>query len=163
VTATPIPFYNRIEVEDLLLAIYTDGDPILRKKAAPIDKISKRHRKMAKDMLDTMYNARGVGLAAPQIGISERMVVIDIGEGPLVLLNPSVITREGEIKEVEGCLSVPGRNEYICRAARVRVEFTDLNGKHHKITVEELLARAMQHEIDHLDGILFIDYLPKEP
>jgi len=146
----------------LLQKIYTDGDPVLRKKAAPIDKISKRHRKLAKDMLDTMYNARGVGLAAPQIGISERMVVIDIGEDPMVLVNPSIITKEGEIKEVEGCLSVPGRSEYVCRAAKVRVKFTDISGKRHTITAEELLARAMQHEIDHLDGILFIDYLSEE-
>jgi peptide deformylase len=147
----------------LLLKIYTDGDPILRKKAARIDKITKRLRKMAKDMLDTMYNAKGVGLAAPQIGVSERMVVIDMGEGPLVLINPMITAKEGELKEVEGCLSVPGRNEYICRAAKVRVKFTDIDGKQHTITTEELLARAMQHEIDHLDGILFIDYLPKEP
>jgi peptide deformylase len=162
VTATPIPFYNKIEVGQLLLKIYTDGDPILRKKAIKIEKITKRLRKMAKDMLDTMYEARGVGLAAPQIGVSESMVVIDVGEGPMILINPIIIAKEGELKEVEGCLSVPGRSEYICRAAKVRVKFTDINGKQHIIVAEEMLARAMQHEIDHLDGILFIDYLPKE-
>jgi peptide deformylase len=150
-------------VGQLLLKIHTDGDPILRKKAARIDKISKRLRKTAKDMFDTMYNARGVGLAAPQIGLSERMVVIDIGEGPWVLINPVITAQEGELKEVEGCLSVPGRNEYICRAAKVQVKFTDIDGKQHAITAEELLARAMQHEIDHLDGILFIDYISEEP
>jgi peptide deformylase len=151
-----------IEVGQLLLIIHTDGDSILRKKAVRIEKITKRIRKIAKDMLDTMYEARGVGLAAPQVGISERMVVIDIGEGPMVLVNPVIIAKEGELKEVEGCLSVPGRNEYICRAAKVKVKFTDIDSKQKTVIAEEILARAMQHEIDHLDGILFIDYLPKE-
>ncbi|MGE5607506.1 MAG: peptide deformylase [Bacteroidota bacterium] len=142
-----------------LLKIYTGEDPVLRQKARKISKISKKLRVLAKDMLETMYHANGVGLAAPQVGISERMVVIDVGTGPIVLINPEIIKQEGEKRDVEGCLSLPGRNEYITRAERVCVTAFDLNGKEIKLTGEDLLARAFQHEIDHLDGILFIDYL----
>ena len=111
------------------------------------------------DMLETMYQANGVGLAAPQVGVSERMVVIDVGDGPLILINPEITKMEGENRDVEGCLSLPGRNEYITRADRVSVIAYDLNGKMINLTGEGLLARAFQHEIDHLNGILFIDYL----
>jgi peptide deformylase len=142
-----------------ILKILTQEDPVLRQKAKEIAKITKRQRLLAKDMLETMYNANGVGLAAPQIGISDRLVVIDVGEGPLILFNPQIMLLEGENKDVEGCLSIPGRNEYITRAEKVTVCYHNLEGKKISITGTGLLARALQHEIDHLEGILFIDYL----
>lgn len=142
-----------------ILKILTQEDPVLRQKAKEIARITKKQRILVKDMLETMYNANGVGLAAPQVGISDRLVVIDIGEGPLVLFNPQITLREGENKDVEGCLSIPGRNEYITRAEKVAVSYLDLDGKKATVTGNGLLARALQHEIDHLEGILFIDYL----
>jgi peptide deformylase len=142
-----------------VLKIVTNGDPILRRKAQPVAKITKRLRNLAKNMLDTLYEANGCGLAAPQIGVSERVVVIDVGKGPLVLINPEITVREGQARDSEGCLSIPGRSEYITRAQKVRVNFIDLRGKTVTMEGEDLLARAFQHEIDHLDGILFIDYL----
>lgn len=146
------------------LKIYTVEDPVLRRKARNITKIDKKLRNLAKDMLETMYHANGVGLAAPQVGVSERMVVIDVGEGPIILINPEITKTEGENRDAEGCLSLPGRSEYITRAERVSVAANDLNGKKINLSGEGLLARAFQHEIDHLNGILFIDYLtsPKE-
>lgn len=145
-----------------ILKILVEGDPILRKKAQPIPKITKRIKDLAKDMLETMYYAKGVGLAAPQIGVSERLVVIDVGDGPHFLVNPQIINREGQQRDVEGCLSIPGRNEYVTRAEKVTVTAQNLEGKNIKIEGAGLLAVAFQHEIDHLDGILFIDYLTKE-
>ncbi len=145
-----------------ILKILTEGAQILRQKAKEVTKITKHQRMLVRDMLETMYNANGVGLAAPQIGISDRLVVIDVGEGPIVLFNPEITLCEGENKDVEGCLSIPGRNEYIVRAQKVSVSYVNLEGKRATVTGEGLLARALQHEIDHLDGILFIDYLPKE-
>lgn len=145
-----------------LIKIFTDEEPILRRKAREITKITKRIKVLAKDMLDTMYHANGVGLAAPQVGISERIVVIDVGTGPIVLINPVITKADGENRDVEGCLSLPGRNEYVTRAERVSVLAVDLNGKKINLTGEGLLARAFQHEIDHLNGILFIDYVNSE-
>jgi peptide deformylase len=149
-----------IEVNEVAtLKIVTLGDPILRRKAQPVAKITKRLRNLAKDMLDTLYKENGAGLAAPQIGVSERLVVIDVGKGPLVLFNPEILAREGQVRDSEGCLSIPGRSEYITRAQKVRVKFTDLHGQTLTMEGEDLLARAFQHEIDHLDGVLYIDYL----
>jgi peptide deformylase len=142
-----------------VLKIVTQPDPILRRKAKEVTKITKRLRNLAKDMLETLYDADGAGLAAPQIGISERLVVIDVGKGALVLINPEIVAREGQARDVEGCLSIPGRSEYITRARKVRVNFIDLQGKTVTMEGENLLARAFQHEIDHLNGVLFIDYL----
>ncbi len=142
-----------------LLKILTEGNPILRQKSKSIDKITKRHKELAKNMLETMYNAPGVGLAAPQVGVLERIIVIDTGDGPIVVVNPQIISREGEYRDAEGCLSIPGRNEYITRSQQVVVTGMDLAGKKVKIEASGLLARAFQHETDHLDGILFIDYL----
>ena len=146
-----------------IMKIYTEDDPVLRLKAKEITKLTKRLKGLAKDMLDTMYDAKGVGLAAPQVGISERMVVIDVGDGPIVLINPKIISSEGEDRDVEGCLSIPGRNEYITRAATAKAIGQNLDGKMITIEGKGLLARALQHEIDHLDGILFIDYLNLDP
>lgn len=144
-----------------LLTIRTEGDPVLRRKAKEILKFTKRLRQLAKDMLDTMYHAKGVGLAAPQIGVSERLIVIDVGDGPLILANPKIIFKADEERDVEGCLSIPGRSEYITRAAKVKVSAINTEGKPVMLEGEGLLARALQHEIDHLDGILFIDHLSK--
>ena len=146
----------------MILKILTNEDPVLRKKSKEIGKISKRLRGLAADMLETMYSANGVGLAAPQVGVLERMVVIGVGEEPLVLFNPKITASEGENRDVEGCLSLPGRNEYLTRADQVTVICTNLDGKEEKIQGVGLLARVLQHEIDHLNGILFIDYPPKE-
>jgi peptide deformylase len=145
-----------------ILKILTQEEPILRQKSKEISKITKRQRLLVKDMLETMYDANGVGLAAPQIGISDRLVVIDVGDGPLVLFNPQIILCEGNNRDVEGCLSLPGRNEYITRAEKTTVSYINIEGKKATITGSGLLARALQHEIDHLEGILFIDYLTKE-
>jgi peptide deformylase len=145
-----------------ILKIITNGDPVLRRKARPVEKVTKRLRNLAKDMLETMYEANGCGLAAPQVGISERLVVVDTGNGPIVLVNPEILVREGQARDSEGCLSIPGRNEYVTRAQKVRVKFSDLRGQTITMDGEDLLARAFQHEIDHLDGILFIDYVDKK-
>lgn len=150
---------KKFEVNPLKLKIYGEDEPVLRLKAKPISKITKRLRVLVKDMLETMYHANGVGLAAPQVGVSERLIVIDVGEGPIVLINPKIVAAEGEERDVEGCLSIPGRSEYITRAAKVKATGINLDGKPVAIEGEGLLARALQHEIDHLDGILFIDYL----
>lgn len=146
-----------------ILNICTEGNPILRQKAAPVKKITKRIQKLIKDMIQTMYDARGVGLAAPQVGISEQIVVIDVGDGPITLINPEICELEGSERDVEGCLSIPGFNGYVTRAAHVAV--TGLNEKGQPVRYEGsgLLARAFQHEIDHLKGILFIDYIEKLP
>ena len=146
----------------MILKILTNEDPVLRKKSKKINKVSKRLRGLTEDMLETMYHANGVGLAAPQVGVLERVVVIDVGAGPLVLINPKVIASVGENRDVEGCLSLPGRNEYLTRADQVTVICNSLEGKETKIQGEGLLARALQHEIDHLNGILFIDYLKEK-
>jgi len=147
-----------------VLKIVTGADePVLRKKAKKVDRITKRLRGLAKDMLETLYHsANGVGLAAPQVGYSERLVVIDVGDGPNVLFNPRIVMREGADRDMEGCLSIPGRNEYITRAAKVKAVGLNLDGREVTLEGTGLLARAIQHEIDHLDGILFIDYLTKE-
>jgi len=146
----------------LKLKIYGENEPVLRLKAKPISKITKRHRVLVKDMLETMYHANGVGLAAPQVGVSERLIVIDVGDGPIVLFNPQIVAAEGQDRDVEGCLSIPGRSEYITRAAKVKATGINLDGKPVTVEGEGLLARALQHEIDHLDGILFIDYLKEQ-
>lgn len=145
-----------------LLKILTEEDPILRRRSKEIAKITNRLRSLIKDMLETMYDAKGVGLAAPQVGVLERLIVIDVGNGPIALINPKIVSREGKVKDVEGCLSIPGRNEYITRAEKVSVTGISPAGKKVSIEGTDLLARAFQHEIDHLDGILFIDYLTKE-
>jgi peptide deformylase len=145
-----------------VLKIVTQPDPILRRKAKEVTKITKRLRNLAHDMLETMYEANGAGLAAPQVGVSERLVVIDVGKGPLVLVNPEIISRAGQARDMEGCLSIPGRSEYITRARKACVKFVDLRGQTVTLEGEDLLARAFQHEIDHLNGVLFIDYLNRK-
>ncbi|ATW24698.1 peptide deformylase [Candidatus Formimonas warabiya] len=134
------------------------GDPVLREQAKKVPKVTPNVVKLVENMADTMRAANGVGLAAPQIGISKSVVVIDVGEGLIELINPEIIAQEGE--EVfcdEGCLSIPGVQGDVSRAAKVTVTAWDRTGKTFQITGTGMLAQALQHEIDHLYGILFVD------
>lgn len=144
-------------MEMAVMPIRLEGDPILRQKAKPVPKVTKRIVKLLKDMEETMYAADGVGLAAPQVGVSERLIVVDAGDGPIHLVNPVLEKGEGSDIDREGCLSIPGVHGYVERYARVIVSGLDSKGKPTRIDATGLLARALQHEIDHLDGILFID------
>ncbi|MFZ7132045.1 MAG: peptide deformylase [Eubacteriales bacterium] len=140
-----------------LRTIRVNEDPILRKQARRVDGVNDRIKELVQDMLDTMYEADGVGLAAPQIGVLRRVVAIDVGEGPLVMINPVIIHKEGEQIAMEGCLSLPGVNEKVLRPHCVTVKYQDIHGKEKSLTGESMLARAICHEVDHLDGILFTD------
>ena len=142
--------------------IYTIGEPLLRQVSHPVKKFDLRLSMILRDMAQTMYEADGVGLAAPQIGLMRRIVVIDVGEGILELINPEVIAAEGEIAMVEGCLSVPGRRGCVTRPETVTVRAQDTKGKHFEVTANGLLARALQHEIDHLNGVLYVDLMDYE-
>jgi peptide deformylase len=133
------------------------GDEILRKKARTVDKIDHRTKVLLDDMIETMHKSEGVGLAAPQVGVLKKLVVIDIGDGVIELINPEIIEQEGEVIDQEGCLSVPGVTGQVPRPARVKVKAVDRNNKPLEIEGTDLLARALCHEIDHLNGILFID------
>lgn len=139
------------------LSIVTIGDPVLTEKAEEVPKITKRFSKLIDDMLETMYDANGVGLAAPQVGISQRIAVLDVGEGPVVLVNPVIKNGEGEEIDVEGCLSIPERWVYVKRYESVEVTALNEKGKPIRIEADGLFARAVQHELDHLDGILIVD------
>lgn len=139
------------------MEIKTAGNPVLRQVAAKVGKIDKKIKKLLGDMADTMYAADGVGLAAPQIGVSLRVVVIDVGEGLLELINPEILSMEGSCLNVEGCLSVPNFDGEVERAENVKLRYRDRNGKPFVIEAKGLLAIAIQHELDHLDGVLFID------
>ena len=141
--------------------IRKDGDPVLRKISKVVTNFEDRTQILIDDMIETMNEANGVGLAAPQVGILKRIVVIDIGEGPIVLVNPEIVETKGEINEKEGCLSIPGRDGNVIRPAYVRVKAQDRNGTPIEVEGEDLLARAFCHEIDHLNGILYIDKLEK--
>lgn len=138
------------------------GDDVLRKKCKPVDKIDNRTLTLIDDMIDTMYEAEGVGLAAPQVGVLKRIAVIDVGEGPIILINPEIIKTEGTYIDAEGCLSIPGETANVERPEKVTVRAMDENGNTREVEGEELLARAFCHEIDHLDGILYIDKAIKE-
>ncbi len=138
--------------------IREDGDDILRKVCKPVEKMTDRLSTLIDDMFDTMYEANGVGLAAPQVGVLRRIVVIDVMDGnPLVLVNPEIVETEGEQTGAEGCLSLPGLQGDVTRPARVVVKALDRNMEEITVEGEELLARALCHEIDHLDGILYKD------
>jgi len=139
------------------LRIVHYGAPCLRRAAAKIGKVTPALKALAKEMDALMRAVNGVGLAATQVGIEQQIAVIDVGEGPIVLVNPRIVKSEGEEVLVEGCLSLPGLYGEVTRAAKVTVAATDLSGKSIKIDGEGMLARALQHEIDHLRGKLFID------
>ncbi len=137
-------------------------DPRLRERARPVERVDDEIRRLADDMLETMYEAPGIGLAATQVGVPKRVIVIDISEdksSPLVLVNPEILTREGVEEMEEGCLSVPGVYERVRRAGRVRARALDRDGRRFEIEADGLLAVCIQHEVDHLDGKLFVDYL----
>ncbi len=137
--------------------IRTDGDEVLRKKSRPVEKINDKILELIEDMIDTMYEADGVGLAAPQVGVLKRLVVIDVGEGPVVMINPEVIESSGEQTGDEGCLSLPGKFGCVTRPYFVKAKAYDAQMKEFIIEAEDLFARAICHEIDHLEGILFKD------
>lgn len=139
------------------LDIVVAGNPVLRMKAEEVKKIDKKLQRFLKDMAETMYAADGVGLAAPQVGVSKRIVVIDVGEGLIEMINPVIVKKEGSVIGGEGCLSVPDYEGEVERAEYVECEFTDRNGKRMLLQTDGLLAIAVQHELDHLDGVLFID------
>lgn len=142
-----------------LLDIHVLGAPILRAETKPVEVVTDELRRLIDDMFDTMYAAQGIGLAAPQVGRSERLAVIDIEKNPIVIINPEIVVEEGAAKAEEGCLSIPDVYGDVERARRVVVRALDREGKPFEVEAEELLARALQHEIDHLHGKLFIDYL----
>ena len=133
------------------------GDDILRKKCRPVEEIDDRILTLLDDMAQTMYEANGVGLAAPQIGILKRIAVIDVGDGIIELINPEIISVSGSETADEGCLSVPGKYGKVERPTKATVRATDRDGNEYEITGEGLLARALCHEIDHLDGVVFVD------
>lgn len=137
--------------------IRTDGDEVLRKISKEVDGINDKIKTLIKDMADTMYKADGIGLAAPQIGILKRVVVIDVGDGLLELINPRIIEEVGEQMEAEGCLSLPGVFGEVKRPEKVVVEALTPEGEKTIVEGHDLLARALCHEIDHLNGILFKD------
>ncbi|MBQ6570121.1 MAG: peptide deformylase, partial [Clostridia bacterium] len=135
--------------------IVKEGDEILHKKCRPVEKFDKKLATIIDDMIETMYKADGCGLAAPQVGLLRRIVVIDVGEGPIELVNPVIVERSGEQEAVEACLSIPETYGVTRRPAYVKVQGYDRNGDLYEYEGEELLARAFCHELDHLDGILF--------
>jgi peptide deformylase len=141
-----------------ILEIKEYGEPVLREKAIPIKEITPEILNLIKDMAETMYADSGVGLAAPQVGVSKRVILVDGEEdGLIVLINPMIIKSEGEVVEEEGCLSLPGIYSQVKRSSKVKVKALNENGDPIEISKEGLTARALQHEIDHLNGILFID------
>jgi len=145
-----------------LLDILHYPDPRLRNRAEPIETVTDEHRQLAADMLETMYEAPGIGLAATQVNVHQRMLVADVSETrdePHVLINPVVVASEGEEEMEEGCLSVPGVFDTVRRADAIVVEYLDLDGNPCRLETGGLLAVCIQHEIDHLDGKLFVDYL----
>ncbi len=147
-----------------LLPILEYPDPRLRTRAEPVGEVDGRIRKLIDDMFETMYKAPGVGLAATQVNVHLRVLVVDITEDhsrPFALINPEIIERSGEGKLEEGCLSVPGIYENIVRADRVRVRALGRNGKPQEIAADGLLAVCIQHEMDHLEGVLFLDHLSR--
>ena len=140
-----------------VLEVVQIGNPVLKAKAEPVEKINKQILKILDDMADTMYASDGVGLAAPQIGVSKRIIIVDIGEGLIELINPEIVSAEGSVVDQEGCLSVAGFFGDVARAQKVVVQGLNRQGKRVKIKAVHFLARALQHEIDHLEGRLFVD------
>lgn len=138
------------------IVLYGEDD-VLREKAKPIAKINNSVHKLLDDLRDTMYSNKGVGLAAPQIGVLKRAIVVDAGEGLIELINPEILEASGKEADLEGCLSIPGVLGEVERAASVVVQGLDREGREIKVQANGFCARALQHEIDHLEGILFID------
>ena len=139
-----------------LRQIRTLGDPVLEKKCREVKEMTPRLKELVDDMLETMYQAEGVGLAAPQVGVLRRIVVIDVGEGPIVMVNPQIVEQSGEQCGQEGCLSVPGQAGEVTRPNYVKAQALDVNMQPFEVEVTELLARAICHELDHLEGIMYV-------
>ena len=141
-----------------ILKIKTDNDPILRKTSRPVDEINQRIKTLAKDMIDTLHKADGVGLAAVQVGVLRRMIVVETEPGnPIVMINPEIIESSGEQDGAEGCLSLPGKRGAVKRPNYVKVKAQGLDGEYHEYEGAELFARCVCHETDHLNGILYTD------
>ena len=140
-----------------LRKIRVEGDEVLTKVSRPVEKMTPRIHDLIEDMLDTMYDAMGVGLAAPQVGILKRIVVIDVGEGPIGMINPEIIESDGEQTGDEGCLSIPGKAGQVTRPNHVQARFMGEDLNEYEIEGEELLARCICHELDHLDGHLYVE------
>ncbi len=149
-----------MSLSTLKVRIY--GDPCLRKKCVPVKKIGPSERMVINAMIETMHQAKGVGLAAPQVGISQRFFVLDIGDGPMVIINPEIIKKTGSSVFEEGCLSVPENTFMIERPEEITVRYMDENNQEMKLACDGLLARVIQHETDHLEGVLIVDYASDE-
>lgn len=159
-SGTPITY--KAKAGNVIMAIrliVKDPDPVLRERAKEVSKFNANLHKLLKDMAETMYDAEGVGLAAPQVGILKRVIVVDVGEetGLIEMVNPKIVEREGEQLGPEGCLSIPGISGDVRRAQRVKVKGLDRDGKPFEVEATDFMARAFQHEIDHLNGVLFTD------
>lgn len=142
--------------------IRLEEDPILRKRSKKIDEITERIQILLEDMVETMDYADGVGLAAPQVGVLRRAIVIDIGDGPMKIMNPEILEVNGEVIDVEGCLSIPGKSGTVKRPEWIKIKYLDIDGKEQILEGEGLLARVLCHEIDHLEGILYTDKIIDE-
>lgn len=142
-----------------ILDIRVLGDPVLRERTRPVAEVTDAIRTLAADMFETMYAAAGIGLAAPQVGRSERIFVMDVDDQPMAMINPEIITREGSDRAEEGCLSIPEIFGDVTRPEHIVARALDLDGNTIEVEATGLLARCIQHELDHLDGKLFIDYL----
>ncbi len=146
-----------------LLPIKTFGDPVLRERCNELGKIDSRTIELINNLLETMYTNNGLGLAANQVGVVERIFVYDVGDGPVVCINPRIVDESDELlEEGEGCLSLPGVQIPIRRPRKVEIEYVDIKGKKRRAIGEGLLARLFKHEIDHLDGSLLLDFAEKE-
>ena len=143
-------------------AIRQYGDPVLRQPTKAIEEIDGRVAKLAEDMIETMYEAPGVGLAANQVGVQRRLFVYDVGDGPIVIVNPTIVESSGEWTYQEGCLSVPGLSWPIVRPGSVHLTGYDLDGNELSIEADEFEGRVFQHELDHLDGILLVERLDED-
>lgn len=139
--------------------ILKDDDPTLRKVCRPVTEFNERLWQLLDDMAETMHKAEGVGLAGPQVGILRRVVVMDVGEGVIEAINPEIVSESGKQEGDEGCLSFPGKWGTVCRPYKVKMKAQDRYGKWYYLTGEELLARCMCHEIDHLNGVVFLDHV----
>jgi peptide deformylase len=139
--------------------IRTFGDPVLRQRAKEVEEVDGRLVRLAEDMLTTMYAAPGVGLAAPQVGVERRLFVYDAGDGPATIINPEIVESDGEWTFTEGCLSIPELAWPVVRPKTIHLKARDLDGNEVDIEADEYLARVFQHEIDHLDGVLFVERL----
>ncbi len=138
------------------------GDPILTKSCRPITLMTPRTKILIHDMLDTMYDADGVGLAAPQVGVLKRVAVVDVGDGPLVMVNPEIVETSGEQTGQEGCLSLPGQAGDVTRPSHIKLRAMDENMQEYTVEADELKARAICHECDHLDGIMYVEKVEGE-